>query len=114
MGTRDEQRKQADRDFELVRQAVAKMPDAMLCEALHEIPHRKRLAIDKETTIGVGILSHRAADRIAELEKALRDIRAFLVEVNKGIEMGNIDSQIVADIDRALMERWPVNSDLVL
>lgn len=74
MGKRDEQRKKADRDFEVARQGVATMPDAWLCDALREIPHRKRIEIEKGTTVGVGILSHRAADRIAELEREVRSL----------------------------------------
>lgn len=67
MSKRDEQRRQADRNFEESRQAVAAQSDEWLCEALREIPHRKWMEIAKDERLAIGILAHRAAQRIAEL-----------------------------------------------
>jgi hypothetical protein len=80
MSKRDEQRKQADRDFEEIRQAVAAQSTLWLCDALRDVPHRKWIAVD-DGHIAVGIMAHRAAAllaeqdaRISNLEKALQRI----------------------------------------
>jgi hypothetical protein len=70
MGKREEQRRQADRIFEECRQAIARLSDAELCESLLDVPHRKWLEIEPDTHTAIGILAHRAAQRIAELTKA--------------------------------------------
>lgn len=67
MGKRDDQRRQTDRDFERVRKAIAMQSDGWLIDALREIPHRKWMAIAKDEHVAVGILAHRAAQRIVEL-----------------------------------------------
>lgn len=72
MTKRDEQRRQADRNFSEVRKAIAAQSTEWLCDALREIPHRKWIEIEKDQHVAVGALAHRAADRIIELEKALR------------------------------------------
>lgn len=45
-----------------------------------------------------------AADRIAELEGALRSIKTTLIKVNEGIEMGGIDSELLSMAVCALRE----------
>lgn len=74
MGKRDEQRKQVDRDFEEIRQAVAKQSTEWLCDALRDIPHRKWIEIEKDSHFAVGIIAHRAAERMHDLESALREL----------------------------------------
>jgi pyruvate kinase len=69
MGKRDELRKQADRDFEEIRQAVAQQSTEWLCDALREVPHRKWIAVD-DGHIAVGIMAHRAAERLEAMHTA--------------------------------------------
>lgn len=53
---------------------IAKLSNAELCETLRDVPHRKWIEIEKDTHMAIGVIAHRAADRIAELEKALRTV----------------------------------------
>lgn len=67
MSNRDIERRLADRHFEDLRQAIAAHSDAWLVEALRDIPQRKRLEVEKDAFVMIGILAHRAAKRIEEL-----------------------------------------------
>jgi hypothetical protein len=67
MSNRDIQRRLADQHFEDLRRAISAHSDAWLVEALRDIPHRKRMEVEKDTFVMIGILAHRAAKRIEEL-----------------------------------------------
>lgn len=83
MGKREDERRQADRDFEEIRRAVAAQSDAWLCGSLREVPHRKWIEIEKDSRMAIGVTAHRAATRIEELKKELRIAKAY-VQQNGG------------------------------
>lgn len=73
MGKRSAQRREADRTFEEIRQAIAKLSDTELCETLRDIPHRKWIEIEKDTHMAIGIIAHRAAQRLTELTQPTQE-----------------------------------------
>lgn len=99
MSKRDEQRRQADRDFEEIRQAIANLSDAELCETLRDVPHRKWLEIEKDTHMAVGIVAHRAADLLEE-----KDARIAELERHATVQYHDALHRRIAELENAL--RW--------
>lgn len=90
MGKREEERRRTDRDFEEIRSSVAAQSDEWLCNSLREVPRRRWINIMKDWRLAIGIIAHRAATRIEELEKeaAIADVVWKFID-----RMGDIDPQ---------------------
>lgn len=101
MSKRDAQRRQADRDFEEIRQVIAAQSDEWLSDALREIPHRKWIEIEKDSHVAVGILAHRAAERIEQMNAEWKAI----CDAAESMPAGTVEFQLrrhITDLEKAL------------